>query len=308
MEILPAKDRIAVTGAFSYTGCYITRVLLDQGYQVITLTGHPNRPNPFSDQVQAFPYNFEQPKALVASLIGTSTLYNTYWVRFDRGEVSFQQAISNTRRLIQAAKDAGVGRLVHISVTNPPPDSPFPYFQGKFVLEQAVQNSGLSYAIIRPTLVYAPEDILVNNIAYLLRRLPVFAIPGDGSYRLQPIYAGDLAEIVVQAGQSGENLIWDAAGPEIFTYERFVRMIAAELGRQVSFVHLPPGLVYAASQILDAALKDVLITRHEIDGLMAELLISTEPPRGHTRFPGWLKENAAALGLCYASELERHFK
>jgi NADH dehydrogenase len=307
MEEPDNKDRIAVTGAYSYSGRYITRVLLDQGRQVITLTGHPNRPHPFGDQVQAFPYSFDQPQALVASLRGTSVLYNTYWVRFNLGDVSFQQAIANTRLLIQAAKDAGVRRLVHISVTNPPPDSSFPYFQGKYILEQAVQDCGLSFAIIRPTLVYAPEDILVNNIAYLLRRLPVFAIPGEGSYRLQPIFAGDLAEIAVQAGQMNENLVWDAAGPEIFTYEQFVGLIAVALGRKVGFVHLPPGMAYAASRILSAALKDVLITRHEIDGLMDEMLVSAEPPRGHTLFGDWLENNASWLGQRYASELERHF-
>jgi len=307
MEKTSKKDRIAVTGAFSYTGRYITRALLTQGYQVITLTGHPNRPHPFGDQVQAFPYNFDQPKALIASLEGMSTLYNTYWVRFNRGEVSFQRAIANTRSLIQAARDAGVRRLVHISVTNPPPNSRFPYFQGKYILEQAVQDSGLSFAIIRPTLVYALEDILVNNIAYLLRRLPLFAIPGSGSYRLQPIYAGDLAEIAVQAGEAVENLIWDAAGPDIYTYQQLAGLLSSALRRKVLFINLPPALAYAISRILGAALKDVLITRHEIDGLMAELLVSAQPPRGYTRFPAWLGDNAASLGLRYVSELERHF-
>ena len=301
-------DTIAVTGAFSYTGRYIARTLLDQGNRVITLTGHPHRPHPFGDRLQAFPYNFDHPEALAASLEGTSILYNTYWVRFNRGEISFQQAIANTHLLLQAARDAGVPRLVHLSVTNPPPDSPYTYFQGKYLLEQDIVDSGLSYAIIRPTLVYAPEDILVNNIAYLLRRLPVFAIPGDGSYSLQPIYAGDLAEIAILAGQAAENLIWDAAGPEIFTFEDFVHQIAAALGRNVGLIHLPPSLAYAASWVLSAALKDVLITRHEIDGLMAELLVSVEPPRGHTRFPDCLERNTTALGQRHVSELERHYK
>lgn len=307
VEDLSTRKRIAVTGAFSYTGHYITRRLLDLGYPVITLTGHPHRPHPFGDQVPAFPYNFDRPEDLVASLAGTDTLYNTYWVRFDRGEISFQRAIANTSLLIQAARDAGVRRLVHISVTNPPPDSRFPYFRGKYILEQAVRNSGLSYAIIRPTLVYAREDILVNNIAYLLRRLPVFAIPGNGSYRLQPIFAADLAEITVQAGQAAEDIVWDAAGPDTFTYEHFVRLIADAVRQRVGFIHLPPGITYAASRILGFILKDVLITRHEIDGLMVELLVSKEPPRGKTRFPDWLKENADFLGMHYASELERHF-
>lgn len=307
MDIPETQNLIAVTGAFSYTGRYIARRLLDLGYPVVTLTNHTERAYLFEGQIRAYPYHFDQPQALVASLEGVTTLYNTYWVRFDRGQISFEQAIANTRRLIQAAVSAGVQRIVHISVTNPPPNSPFPYFQGKYILEQAVQECGLSYAIVRPTLVYAPEDILVNNIAYLLRRLPVFAIPGDGAYRLQPIYAGDVAEIAVQAGQASENLTWDAAGPEIFSFEAFLRLIAAGLGRQVGFIHLPPGLAYLASRALGLSLNDVLITRHEIDGLMAELLVSHELPRGRTLFGDWLEDNASRLGQRYASELERHF-
>lgn len=301
------ENRIAVTGAFSYTGRYIARRLLDLGYPVITLTNHTERAFLFDGLIRAYPYRFDQPQALAASLEGVSLLYNTYWVRFDRGQVSFEQAIANTRLLIQAAKTAGVQRLVHISVTNPPSDSPFPYFQGKFILEQAVKDSGLSYAIIRPTLVYAPEDILVNNISYLLRRLPFFAVPGNGRYRLQPVFAADVAEIAVQAGQSTENMIWDAAGPEIFTFEAFLRLIAVAIERRVIFVHLPPGLAYLASRVLGAGLNDVLITRHEIDGLMAELLVSHELPRGRTLFGDWLEDNASRLGQRYASELERHF-
>jgi NADH dehydrogenase len=307
MTIDDTQELVAVTGAFSYTGRYIARHLLDQDYPVITLTNHTHRANLFEGQIRAYPYHFDQPQALAASLEGVSTLYNTYWVRFDRGLISFNQAIANTRLLIQAAKTAGVKRLVHISVSNPPPVSPFPYFQGKYTLEQAVQESDLSYAIIRPTLIYAPEDILVNNIAYLLRRLPIFAIPGDGLYRLQPVYAGDVAEIAVQAGQSTENLIWDAAGPEIFTFEAFLRLIAAALDRRVGFVHLPSWLAFQASRILGVALQDVLITRHEIEGLMAELLVSHDLPRGHTLFGDWLEKNAMGLGQRYASELQRHF-
>lgn len=297
----------AVTGAFSYSGRYIARELLQRGYRVITLTGHPDRPHPFGESVRAFPYSFDGPEALAASLEGVHTLYNTYWVRFDRGAVSYQQAIANTRLLIQAAQAAGVQRLVHLSVSNPPPDSPFPYFAGKYQLEQDIRGSGLSFGIVRPTLVYAPEDILVNNMAYLLRRLPLFAIPGNGQYRLQPVHAADMAAIAVQAGEARENLVWDAAGPDVFTFEELLRLIAAALDRRVWFVHVSPAAAYLAARVLGVVLGDMLITQHEIGGLMTELLISSEAPRGRLRFPDWLARNAASLGQRYASELVRHF-
>jgi NADH dehydrogenase len=189
-----------VTGAFGYTGKYITRRLLAKGVRVKTLTGHPDRENSFGDQVTVAPFNFDDPVALAESLRGATTLYNTYWVRFEHGDATFAKAVENTKTLIAAAGEAGVSRIVHVSITNPSPDSALPYFKGKALLEEAIIQSGLSYAIIRPTVIFGLEDILVNNIAWILRRFPVFAVPGGGGYRLQPIYVEDMADIAVSAG------------------------------------------------------------------------------------------------------------
>ncbi|HYG57273.1 MAG TPA: NAD(P)H-binding protein, partial [Symbiobacteriaceae bacterium] len=195
-----------VTGAFSYTGKYITRRLLDRSIQVRTLTGHPNRPNPFGQAVEAVPYAFDQPARLVESLRGASTLYNTYWVRFPYGDASYEQAVRNTETLFRAAREAGVRRVVHVSIANADPASPLPYYAGKGRLEEALASSGLSYAILRPTVVFGREDILINNIAWLLRRFPIFGVPGSGDYGIQPIYVEDLADLAVAAAGRKENM------------------------------------------------------------------------------------------------------
>jgi len=119
--------------------------------QVKTLTGHPERPDPFGNQVIAVPFNFDDPAALIDELSGATTLYNTYWVRFSRGEVSFDRAVENSKTLVRAAKEAGVGRIVHVSITNPSLDSSLPCFNGKAQVEEAIIASGVSYAIVRPT-------------------------------------------------------------------------------------------------------------------------------------------------------------
>ena len=179
--------KIAVTGAFSYSGKYITERLLARGEEVITLTGHPDRPDPFNGKVKAFPLDFNAEQTLAASLDGVDVLVNTYWVRFDRAGNTQPQAVDNTSKLIGAARAAGVKRIIHISITNPSASSPLPYFWGKAANEKTVIESGMSYAILRPTVLFGKEDILINNIAYLLRRFPVFLIPGDGDYRMQPV-------------------------------------------------------------------------------------------------------------------------
>jgi NADH dehydrogenase len=297
----------AVTGAFGYTGKYIARRLLALGKQVITLTDHPDRPNELGNRVPAHPYNFERPDRLAQSLRGVDTLYNTYWVRFDHGQATFARAIQNTRALIQAASQAGVRRIVHVSITNPTLDSPLPYFRGKALLEGALQESGLSYAIIRPTVIFGLEDVLINNIAYLLRRFPLFAVPGSGEYRLQPIYVEDMANLCVEYGYAQDNCIMDAVGPQIFTFNQLVRLVAEKIGRRAGLLHLPPSLALFLSQAIGFWLSDVLLTPDELAGLSADLLVSPHPPTGRTPLGDWLAANTDKVGQRYASELQRHY-
>ncbi len=300
--------KVAVTGAFSYSGKYIARRLLARGEQVITLTGHPDRPDPFDGQVQAFPLDFGDVDGLTRSLSGVDTLYNTYWVRFDRGPVTHQKGVVNTRTLIRAAVEAGVRRIVHVSITNPSADSLLPYFAGKALNEQVVIESGLSYAILRPTVLFGVEDILINNIAWLLRHFPVFALPGDGSYRLQPVFVDDLAELAVNTGYAQEDVLWDAVGPDIFTFEALVRLIGSTIGRERMLLPVPPWLALLASQVVSAFVGDVVLTQDEVDGLMAGLLVSSEPARGKTRLSDWLAQHKDSVGMRYASEIKRHYQ
>jgi nucleoside-diphosphate-sugar epimerase len=298
--------KIAVTGAFSYSGKYITKRLLDRGEEVITLTGHPNRPNPFNGQVKSYPLDFDE-TSMTKSLQGVDVLVNTYWVRFDKGENTQPRAVENTRKLVNAAKAAGVKRIVHISIANPSADSKLPYYWGKAANEKTVMESGLSYAILRPTVLVGKEDILINNIAYLLRRLPVFFIPGDGSYGIQPIYIEDLADLAVEGVYSQENYVIDAVGPDCYTFKDLVKMIGDQTGSKRPIISIPPRLALFAAQFLSLFVKDVMLTPEEVDGLMANLLVSKEPARAKTPFKNWLESNKNTVGMQYASELKRHY-
>lgn len=299
--------KIAVTGAFSYSGKYVTKRLLERGENVITLTNHPNRPDPFGGRVKAFPLDFSREDELVQSLRGVEVLVNTYWVRFDKGSNTQPKAVENTRVLVNAAVRAGVKRIVHISITNPSADSHLPYFWGKAANEKAVIDSGMSYAILRPTVLFGKEDILINNIAWLLRRFPLFGLPGDGSYRLSPVYVDDLAEMAVAAIYKSDSYIWDAVGPDEFTFKEMVELIGETVGKKRWLVPFPPRLALFAAQFLSLFVNDVMLTPEEVDGLMANLLVSKEPPRCKTSLREWLMEHRKSVGMNYASELARHF-
>jgi NADH dehydrogenase len=303
---------VVITGAFSYTGKYATRILLGRGYEVRTLTNHnpaehASRENPFGDRVTVLPYNFDHPSELRRSLEGASVLINTYWIRFPHGQTDFETAVRNTRTLIEAAKAARVGRIVHVSIANPSIDSPLGYYRGKAQVERAIVESGLSYAILRPTVIFGAEDILINNIAWFVRHLPVFGIPGDGRYGIRPIYVEDMARLLVDAGERQGNSVIDAVGPETFSFEELVMLIAERVGRSIQLIHLPTAFAYASTIVTGWMVGDVVLTWEEYKGLMGNLLAPDGPAAGQTRLSLWLAENSERVGRNYASEVARHF-
>jgi nucleoside-diphosphate-sugar epimerase len=284
----------------------MARRLLDRGHEVVTLTNSPRRPNPFGNSVNVFPYNFSDPEALEKSLRGVDALINTYWVRFDNPpHFTFAHALANTKVLLDAARRAHVKRIVHISITKPDRRSDLPYFRGKAELEDYVKRTGISYAILRPAVLFGKEDILINNIAWGLRRLPLFGIYGDGRYRLQPIYVDDLAEAAVSriTGETDETI--NAIGPETFYYRDMVEMIAREVGSRALIVTMPTILAYQGVRLLGWAVGDVINTRDEVRGLMQERLYVDSPPLGSRKLSDWVHAERQKIGRHYASELQR---
>jgi NADH dehydrogenase len=298
----------AVTGAFSFTGGFIARRLLADGRRVRTLTNHPRRAGAQEMDVEVAPLQFTDRDALIESLRGVDVLYNTYWIRFPHSGTGFGDAIANTRRLMFAAAAAGVRKVVHISVSNPSFDDRLDYYAGKARAENVVHESGLQWAVVRPTLIFGPGDILINNIAWMLRRVPVFFIPGHGAYRLQPVAGEDVAEIAIWAAAQAPGMTVDAAGPDTMSYADLVDSIAIAIQHKRRTFFTSPSLTLMAGRVLGRLLKDVILTPEELSGLMDEHLVSSEPPRGHRRIEDWLLRDADALGMSYASELNRHFR
>lgn len=298
-----------VTGAFGYSGSWIARRLLDRGHRVRTLTGHPDRPHSLRDRVSAHPFRFGDPSAMAEPMDGAAALHNTYWIRFERGGRTFRRAVRHSRALFEAARGAGVERVVHVSITHPDPDSPFPYFRGKAQVEEALAASGLPHSVLRPALLFGGDDVLLNNIAWMVRRFPVFPVPGDGRQPIRPVHVGDLAELAAgEAARSEGRRVVDAVGPERFTYRELVREVADALEARTAVVRAPPGLVRLAARALGALVDDVILTRDELGGLDAGLLDSDAPAAGDTRLSRWLRENADRVGRRWASELDRHYR
>ena len=296
-----------VTGGFSYSGAAIARELRAAGHRVRTLTGHPGRA-PADTDVEVRPLDFADPAGLTESLRGANTLYNTYWVRFARGRVDHEAAVANSRVLFEAAARAGIQRVVHISITNPSLDSPYPYFRGKAQVEQSLAGTGVPCAIARPAILFGGDGVLINNIAWLLRRVPVFAVGGRGDYRVRGIHVDDLARLCVKLGGDRETVTVDAVGPQSLTFRELVDAVRAAVGSRALVVNVPGPVVLALSRALGTALRDTLLTADEYQAMADGLADSAAPATGDTVFTEWVAKHGAELGRNYANELDRHFR
>jgi NADH dehydrogenase len=295
-----------VTGALGYTGRSIAEQLIARGERVRTLTNSPGRPNPFGNALEVMPLAFDDANALARSLDGCEVLYNTYWVRFNHRLFTFERAVANTKALFLAAKRAGVRRVVHVSILNAREADDLGYYCGKHELERALEASGLSHAMVRPGVLFGRFDVLVNNIAWVLRRLPVFGVFGDGAYRLRPLHVDDMARLMIREGAGTANTIVDAVGPETFAYRELVETIAELIGVRRRVLAVSPGVGLTVSKLINPIVRDVVITREEIVGLMRGLLDSNAPAlEGATRLTDWAREHRAELGMKYASEVGR---
>ena len=299
------KLNIAVTGAFGYSGKYITKRLLSLGYHVRTLTNSKNKPNPFGEQIDVYPLNFHNESALRHSLSSVDVLINTYWVRFNHKKFNHHDAVQNTKVLFNTAKAAGVKRIIHVSITNPSIASNLEYFHGKAELEDYLKKMEMGYAIIRPAVIFGKEDILINNIAWIIRKLPVFGVFGKGDYKLQPIYVDDMAELIVNQITQSQDVTINAIGPETFTYKELVSEIMRIIDVKKKIIHVDPFIGYLVGRLLSFFKNDVTITRAEIKGLMSDLLFVNDSPIGKTKLSEWAMENKNGLGKEYANELSR---
>lgn len=292
-----------ITGAFSNTGAAVAEELARRGWSLRTLT---QRPPPPGATIAPYPLTFA-PEPLARALAGADLLIDTYWIRFPHGAVTFETAIANSRALFTAARAANLRRVVHVSVSNASLASPLGYYRGKAAVDQALRGSGLGWAIVRPTLIVGPRDVLTNNIAWFLRRLPVFGAPSGAGYRLQPILRSEVARIIADAAETDEPLDVDAAGPEIVTFAGYVRQLAEALGLRRAIVAAPPRAVLGFLRLAGAALGDTVLTTEELAGLRDDLLVSRAPPLGRESVFPWLREHGASFGRVYANDTRTRF-
>lgn len=249
--------------------------------------------------IEVRPHAFGDPDALAAAFEGVRTFYNTYWIRTG-DSTGYASAVARSKELIDAATAAGVERIVHLSVLGASADAPYPYFRAKAEVEEHGRNSGVAFAAVRPALIFGGSSALLSNLAWMLRRLPVMGVAGDGTYRVRPVHVDDVADICVDLGARDptelDGTVVDAVGPDRPTYDELVRHVRTAVGGRARMVHLPVPAVIFGARVLGWVLEDEVLTRDELVSTMAGIADTDGPATGSTSVIEWLYRRGDSLG------------
>jgi uncharacterized protein YbjT (DUF2867 family) len=199
-----------------------------------------------------------EPGTLPAALAGASAVvsavqFDGYPIENPRRGLTFERIdLGGTLALLAAAKAAGVTRFIYISGAAADENSRHPGFRAKGKAERAIRESGLEYTILRPSLVYGPDDTVVNGFAKAIRLAPVFPVPGSGRQTLQPVLVDDLAACVALAiSGRGQNGTYEIGGPDLMTFDDLIRLIMDLTGHRRPIVHVPESVMRAMGAIAE---------------------------------------------------------
>jgi len=245
---------IAVTGATGFVGRHITTVLARRGHAIRALVRSPLQAQRLEGLgVELVPGDLADAAALTALLRGANTVVHLVGIIVETGRASFHTVhVEGTRRVLEAARRAGVERFVHMSAVGAR-DEPgaTPYHRTKWHAEELVRASGLSHAVFRPSIISGPESAPIRTLARLHRWSPVVPVFGDGRFPTQPVWAEDVAlAFALAAEQSALAGAFELGGPQVLTYEEFLLAIGRAARRPRPLVHVPLGLARAAAAAL----------------------------------------------------------
>ena len=261
--------------------------------------------------MQRIPFNFA-PDALTSALEGADILACAYWTRHNRPPVghrgpwlSHAEATERTGMLVESALAAGVSRLVWTSIANPGLDPDLSYYAGKAQVERFVKESGIPYAVLRPACFFGPGGLLIENIAWAVRHLPVFPIPSGDPYHVRPIHVDDYAQLVADACRGTDTFTQDATGPDRIEFQELIRYIARTINARTQIVRLPIGVCHFLYGAASHLMRETILTLDELKGLSRNRLDSQEPPSGSISLTAWIKENAETIGSRFLREPRR---
>jgi NADH dehydrogenase len=277
------RGLITVFGGTGFLGRRIVRHLLDHGFRVRTVSRHPepvgsaSRQDAGSETVKA---DIRDETTVAAALFGAYGAVNSVSLYVERARATFDAVHVKAAALVaRLARASGVERLIHVSGIGADPASSAPYIASRGRGELAVQQNFPGAILIRPAVMFGPDDAFLTTVARLLRILPVYPMFGGGEMKLQPVYVGDVAEGIarVLAGRGGSAASYEFGGARVYTYKELVRTVADRIKVRARLVPVP----FALWRILASGAEFVPgapLTRNQVALMQRDNIASTDCP------------------------------
>jgi NADH dehydrogenase len=257
---------ILVTGGTGFIGRHVVARLAEGG-KPVRVAARGSRKAGLPDGVEQVTADIVSGEGLAEAMAGADRVAHLVAVITEKGGQRFDAVIrGGTANVVSEAEKAGVKKLVYVSAIGAAQDPKYPYWHAKWQAEQAVAASNLNYTILRPSLVFGPEDDFFNRLQRLIRRAPIVPVAGDGKTRFQPIWVEDVVSCVVACLNEGvhDREIVEIGGSEYYTYNEIIDLIRRKVGTRKPKVHVPLWAMRPGARVLQAVLPSPPVTTDQL--------------------------------------------
>jgi len=257
---------ILVTGGTGFIGRHVVARLAEGG-EPVRVAARGSRKADLPSSVEQVTADIVSGEGLAEAMAGADRVAHLVAVITEKGGQRFDAVIrGGTANVVSEAEKAGVKKLVYVSAIGAAQDPKYPYWHAKWQAEQAVAASNLNYTILRPSLVFGPEDDFFNRLQRLIRRAPIVPVAGDGKTRFQPIWVEDVVSCVVACLNEGvhDREIVEIGGSEYYTYNEIIDLIRRKVGTRKPKVHVPLWAMRPGARVLQAVLPSPPVTTDQL--------------------------------------------
>jgi len=271
-------NRVTVFGGTGFVGRRVVRHLSESTATVRIASRHPARAE--GDNVEQIVADAHDERSVEAAVVGADGVVNAISLYVEHGGDTFHSVhVEAAARIARVARRAGIRRFVHLSGIGTDAASPSPYIRNRGEGEAAVQAAFPGAVVIRPAVMFAPDDAFLTTILGLLRTLPAYPLFGDGRTRLQPVYVDDVAAAIAQVLRQTQRPypIYELAGPRVYSYEELLRTIARTAGLRPVLVRIPFAFWNAAAGLAEI-LPHPPLTRNQVELMQVDTTASDSRP------------------------------
>jgi uncharacterized protein YbjT (DUF2867 family) len=279
------RKLVTVFGGTGFLGRRIVRRLLGRGFTVRVAARHPKRVQavfrPDEPAPLAVAADVHDDVAVAAALVGAQGAVNAVSLYVETGRASFDAVhVDGAARLAKCAREVGVERLVHVSGIGADPESTAPYIRARGRGEFAVLQAFGAATLVRPAVMFGPDDAFLTRLVTLVWTLPIYPMFGRGQTRLQPVYVDDVAEAIARVldrSDGADRPCYELGGPRIYTYQELLQSIANEMGTRVRTVPMPFAVWQALARVAEF-LPGAPLTRNQIALMRRDNIASDDMP------------------------------